>query len=188
MSSRASSSWSSARKPHRRGLLWVTLWLLTTGCPSNTEPRSGDLIDPNAWQSIEIGSGPFAELASDESQCDSRGIKFEEGVLEIDTGLCSFYTGEQPLMTGIREGDTVSYLIYHSALASTDPALGYVALQIGETIVFEREVPIPFSSQVYADTITADFEVPSATPVYFHVHNHGANSWRMAHIRLNEEP
>jgi|MDTC01.3.fsa_nt_gb hypothetical protein len=188
MLSNVSSNCPTPRGTHRYGLLWLTLWLLIAGCPSNPEPRSGDLIDPNAWQSIEFSSGPFAELASDESQCDSRGIKFEQGVLEIDTGLCSFYTGEQPLATSIRENDTVSFLIYHGALASTEPALGYVALQIGETIVFEREVPIPFSSQVYADTITTDFEAPSGTPVYFHVHNHGANSWRMAHIRLNEEP
>ena len=187
MLSNVSSNWPARRGTRPASLLCLLAWLLTAGCLSNSEPRSGELIDPNAWQSIAVGSGPFAELASDESQCDPRGIKFEEGVLEIDTGLCSFYTGEQPLATSIREGDTVSFLIYHGALASTEPALGYVALQIGETIIFEREVPIPFSSQIYADTITTSFEVPSGTPVYFHVHNHGANNWRMAHIRLNED-
>ena len=155
---------------------------------SQNEPRSGDLIDSSAWQTVEISQDPFASWRSESSSCDERGIKFEDSVLEIDTGICSFYTGQQPLAASIREGDTLSWLIYHSALANTEPALGYVALQIGETIVFEKEVPIPFSSQVYGKRITAEFEAASGTPVYFHVHNHGANSWRMAHLRLNEAP
>ena len=167
----------------------LALMLLLVSCgPSHNEPREGDLIDSYAWQSVPLAEDPFARWATEESTCDERGVKFEEGVLEIDTGLCDYYSGRQPITMSIREGDTLTWLIYHSALASTEPGLGYVALQVGDTLVFEREVPIPFSSQVYGGRIDVDFEAPAGTPAYFHVHNHGANSWRMAHLRLNEAP
>ena len=60
----------------------------------------------------------------------------------------------------------------------------HVALQVGDELVWESQIPIPSEAEIYRPTWTNDEAVPKETPIYFHLHNHGANSWRLLEIVL----
>ena len=74
--------------------------------------------------------------------------------------------------------------MYHSALASVDsPAEGHFSLWLGDTEFWGRTIPIPAAAEIYLVPIQVDWSLETGTEARIHVHNHGANSWRVAYIK-----
>lgn len=59
-------------------------------------------------------------------------------------------------------------------------------LRIGETDLFDEHVPIPSESGMIAPTVVAPKAYPRGTPVYFHLHNHGQNTWNLLELRRGD--
>ena len=49
--------------------------------------------------------------------------------------------------------------------------------------LWDVTVPIPAAAQLYDVTVPMDRDVPAGAEVVVHVHNHGGNTWRVAHAR-----
>ena len=62
-----------------------------------------------------------------------------------------------------------------------------MAISIGESILWEVREPIPSGSGGYDETIPAPFDAAAGEPIYFHVHNHGANEWSLIEIFIDHE-
>lgn len=146
-----------------------------------------DLIDNAVWQLVPADEDPFRDLWAAQADCNPLGITVEAGVLEIQTDVCAFATVKQTALARSRNGHRLDILAYHSALFSDPEATGYIAVQIGDTLVWEQTVAIPGDADVYANTFDMYPEIDEETPILFHVHNHGANSWKLAHVRLVPE-
>ncbi len=165
--------------------------LLLAGCPTGSEPREvEDLVDATLWEVQSAEDDPFPEhRAVADVICVQEAVRTEgaEGdeVLDVDTADCPYLAASQPSLAPIQAGDRLSVLAWHQALASTEPdAAGHMALVVDGALIWEITVPIPGSADIYEPVVEMDSEVPEGAQVAVHVHNHGANTWRLGHVRV----
>ena len=160
-------------------------WMLTFGALAGcSEDYPIDVVDNDLWSFVSEENDPFRAVRDPEAECNPLGVSVEGGGLEVQTDGCVFVTMTQPAQYKAKQRHQLDILTYHSALFSDPDSLGYMAVAIGEDIVWEQTVPIPGDADVYSVTLESFPALSVGTPVYFHVHNHGANSWKLAHIRL----
>lgn len=172
-----------------RNLLLVSL--LLAGCSTGSEPREvEDLVHATLWEVQSADDDPFPEhRAAADVICVQEAVRTEgpEGdeVLDVDTADCPYLAASQPSLAPVFPGDRLSILAWHQALASTEPdAEGHMALVVDGALIWEIAVPIPGSADIYEPVVEMDSEVPEGAQVAVHVHNHGANTWRLGHVRV----
>ena len=153
------------------------------------EPRL--LVDVDAWSpmSVDAAPEPLRPPPGTRLQCDpALGYGPEdfggEWVFEVNTGHCNWSTFEQPLLEDIAAGELVRPRMWHGELVSFVPAEGYAAVAIGDEVLWEYRVPIPSDSHLAADGWIAEDDIPKGTPIRFHVHNHGVNSWNLVDVTV----
>lgn len=153
---------------------------------------SGPLVDPSAWEALPSSEDVFDDRPAD-ARCDPNGMNTLElpeeaaevggvpgaTVFEVHTGDCPYVTAMQPSLGPLLPGQRVDIRLWHFALLSTEAAKAHVAIQIGDSVVWEREVPIPQPAGLLEGSWVADRDVPMGAPVYFHLHNHGTNTWAL---------
>ena len=142
-----------------------------------TEP----LVDPALWLPTTADNDPFDDRPDDPA-CSAGAYGVESGVFEVETSYCDYLTATQPLKVALEAGVQISTLVWHLALINETPAEGHVALQIGQHLVFEARPPIPGPERAYPVLWSLPEALPAGTPAYFHVHNHGYNSWRLGPV------
>lgn len=147
----------------------------------------GPLLDPNAWTIVEAADDPFDDRPAD-VDCRVGGFGPEAGIFEVETDICPYLTAVQPLPADIPAGAKLTTVVWHLALFAEAPARGHVAVQVADTLVFETAPPIPGPEGVYPVEWIAPEPLPAGTPVYFHVHNHGYNSWRLGPFEAKSGP
>ena len=151
-----------------------------------------DLIDNTAWVQVDavddvFGDRPASITCPPGSTTIEVFAQYRE-TLDVDTDLCDYFTATQPLQADIRAGDTLVLEWYHFALtAPVLPAEAHVALAIDGVVVFEEtiDIPAPISDFLRPQWI-ADADVAAGTPVDFHLHNHGDNSYGL--LRFSAGP
>ena len=171
-----------------RNLALFILVCILVGCSDDTEV--GSLVNHTLWEYIPLEDDPYSALATEESSCPEGGYKVEgEGsdqILEIDTGICNFVTLEQPLPRSLKAGDTLEWSLWHLTLVYLEPAEAYVAMTIGDELLWERTMPIPSPAAAYSQEITAPMAFDAGEPIRIHLHNHGNNSWRFHKLAVVE--
>lgn len=161
----------------------VLLAPLTACAP--TEP--GPLTDPMRWAHVADGADPFPAHQQPYEGCDfaEAGSFYEEdGVLEIDTGVCGYLVLEQPTLRAVAPGDLVEWTISHSDLLAEAPAEAHVAIALGDDVLWSWTTPIPTLSEVLVQRAAAPSRAPEGTPARIHLHNHGDNRWRFLDDRV----
>lgn len=155
---------------------------LAAGCGGEgVDP--GPLVDPRAWQAMSAERDPMADHRPSEVICAQMGWIVEEDSLEIDTGACNYLSVTQALMRDVPQGSPVAVELWHQVLHAEDPAMGHAALFVDSTLVWERRVPIPSAGAVWLDDVEAPRSFETGDSVVFHLHNHGANTWRLGEVR-----
>lgn len=147
----------------------------------------GALFDPTRWAEASAAEDPFEDRPA-AVDCGPGGFGLEAGVLEVETEICGYLTAAQPLPADLPAGAVVTSVVWHLQLVSDPPATGHVALQIGEHRLFEAHPAIPGPEMVYPVEWTVPEDLPAGTPAYFHVHNHGYNSWRLGPVEAKPGP
>ena len=172
-----------------RCLISLILSLCCSGCVAGTEP--GTLVDHTLWTSVPLDEDPFQEYAPEEVLCPVGGFEAEgEGadqILEVDTGICNFVTLEQPLPRSLRAGDRLEWSMWHLTLVFSEPAQAYVAMTIGEHLLWEKTIPIPSPAAAYSKELEVPADIEAGEPIRIHVHNHGNNSWRFHRLAVPED-
>ena len=153
-----------------------------SAAPQNLDPV--DLVVPTDWKALPQADDPYPSHRPDIVDCDPAGWHEEAGVLEVETNVCPYANLLQPTRAAIQTGDTLSLLTYHSALSAVDePAEAHLAVLVDGDPIFDRIIPIPSASEIYDHEFTAQRDIPAGSPVVLHVHNHGGNAWKLAHLK-----
>ena len=148
------------------------------------DPTAIDLVSYEKWLVLDDSQDPHPDHRKADHNCDPDGVLAEDEVLEINTDDCSYAIVGQPILHDVQAGDEVELLLYHSALSSIDqPAEGHFSLWIGDNLFWEQTVSIPASSEIYAVPLVVVWAASTGDLARIHLHNHGGNSWRVAHIR-----
>jgi hypothetical protein len=48
--------------------------------------------------------------------------------------------------------------------------------------VLDERIPIPKPGGLIVRELRVERDIPAGAPVYFHLHNHGANSWALVEV------
>lgn len=149
--------------------------------PSTVETAPAALLDNSAWREVDAAEDPFDDRPAS-VLCGAGGFGAEADTFEVETERCHYLTAVQPTLAAVEVGDVVSIPVWHLDLWAEAPAEGHVALMIGDDVVVDLAVPIPAEAAAYTIEHTVTKAAPAGTPVYFHVHNHGYNSWRLGPV------
>jgi hypothetical protein len=167
--------------------------LSAQGCDSMPGVDSGlrgevPLIAAAAWVVLEADDDP-AEDRPDEVSCpdEARSVETIGGdpSLEIDTGVCDYLAVVQPLLANAVVGDRITGRIWHQALSASEEAEAHLAYSLDGEVVWETWTPIPLDAGIVLPDFELEFDAPEGTPLVFHLHNHGSNTWNV--IDLNRE-
>ena len=165
----------------------------TTAAAGSSSGEAGmpvSLIDQTAWVDTPEASDPLADHRPPMLDCGIAAWFLEAGdtVLEMDTGVCDYMSLEQPMLVGVEEGQTLGLEMFHFDLTAPEPAEAHIALLLGETVVWERVIPIPGGpggsapAEVWQETFSSEVSAPAGTPLRLHLHNHGQNTWNLTEI------
>lgn len=176
-----------------RALALVMLLLVPVGCQTGPDSRDSDLDCDvcgetrvlsvlDGWRPVDSDGDPFIAHRPAEFSCPDFGYGPEAGFFEVNTGECNYGTFAQPLQYPIVPGDQLSFVFNHLALWGPDGAHAHVAVQMADTLLWERDLPLPVPASTVVIELTADRFVDAGEDVYFHVHNHGSNSYRMGEL------
>lgn len=152
---------------------------LIAGCGLGPEP-----LGAGAWVEL-AGVDPLAAHRPADPDCEF-GWWVEDGVLEVDTGLCGYLALEQPLVNDLWPGEALSAVFAHDDLVAAGPARAHAALLIDGALRWELELELPQADGVHAVEIAIEAHVPSGASVLFHLHNHGANNYRLFPLERRE--
>jgi hypothetical protein len=160
------------------------------GCPPPSEPDPDDpqpvtLANYDKWVRVtDPGEDLFADQRPTGAVCDDAGYLVDPltQTLEVQTEICDYLTVGQPSLVALEPGDVVTVFAFHDLLTAPEPALGYLGLAIGGQIEWEHSVPIPSDPGTIEQQFTMDRSFPVGTPIQFHVHNHGPNTWELAAV------
>jgi hypothetical protein len=151
---------------------------------------------------------PFSALRTPEHYCDDmchfpEFLQVGEFSYTVTTRRCDYVTIQQTTQQDIHTGDTVFVRLWHFALSSPSGGRAYMGVRVGDRMLWEGRLPIPCRgglvgfvpggdcldnpNGVDADPaeFTATFDAPAGSPIYFHVQNHGENSYNLVEISVN---
>ncbi|MCO4761347.1 MAG: hypothetical protein KC502_07575 [Myxococcales bacterium] len=164
-------------------LLGLAISCGTTSDPAPQRSEAEEVVDGSAWVPIAREIDPFAKAMPDAvTSCVSSGVIVEDAMLEMDTGICNFISAETQLTGDVAQGERVTIVLWHLALYADPPAQGVLIIRIGGQEVWRLDVDIPHLEQVYKPEFPAPKSWPKGTMVQVHVHNHGANTWKVYQI------
>jgi len=148
----------------------------TTDAGPPPEPRV--FVDNSQWTLVYPGpdQGPFTSEGA--YFCTPNGRIYEEPVFEVNTDVCNDTSYTQLTTDALNAGELVHFTLWHLALAAPEPAEGHIEIAIGDSVVWTFSVDIPSDEAVYHPFFEVPADAPAGTPVYLHVQNHGANSYK----------
>lgn len=155
-----------------------------------TETVQLDLIDSERWIPLSPDDPePFSMYRTPETgeDCADLATRPEQFGIEVDTEACGFVTMSQPLLHDLEVGEPVTVIAWHSVLQSAEPAMGHIALAIDEEVLWEDASRIPGPARAWNETFASPISASAGSTVYFHVRNHGANTWTLLSISAEKE-
>lgn len=175
------------RGKQRAAAAAVVLAPLLLACSDGPRPPGGvwsTLLEQAAWQSawkqVPAAADPLASHRPPQVVCAyERGYTVEDLDLELDTGACSYVALAQPVGYRLLAGDELRLVWWHYPLTATLPATAHAALLLDDEVLWQRDVPIPSPADLYDVTVPLPRELPPGAEVGLHLHNHGANQWRV---------
>lgn len=164
---------------------------LLAGCETAGEARPtapASLVNPFDWTLLDAADDPFADHRPADAACpaeDHGGEFFGSAyALEVRTGpgRCGWYSAAQPILAPVAAGDAIRVRVWHFELQAEARGEAHAAITLGGRLIWERRVPIPADGGLLLDTVPAPRSWPMGTPLVFHLHNHGANTWNLIDV------
>lgn len=151
------------------------------------QPFSPEILNIEDWKLGDPSLDPFSDHQPDEIDCSISAFRVESEQLEIDTDLCNYAFVEYASLQKIKQGSPAELLLLHTGLWAPDPAQAHIALILRDEIYWETTVDIPASAEFFFYEGDFPITLEKGDPIYLHVHNHGANDWRLGYFNLKEE-
>lgn len=163
---------------------YAVLWL--SAC-ENGSASPHALVAHNLWAFVEAKNDPFAaHHRTDDIPCQEADVRIEstgqETALEIRTGPCNWLTVMQPSRVAIHAEDALDIRIWHQELQAPVATHATLAVQLGTATIWSHRQAIPSASGLISHGPSISDAYPQGTPLYFHLRNHGINSWSLIAI------
>jgi hypothetical protein len=154
---------------------------------TGVEPAAArtSLVLPELWTELGLADDPFDDRPPTPS-CAAQAVMpetlSEERVLSIDTGSCDYFSAMQTTRRDVAIGEVLKVRLWHFELSAPEAAEAHAALLVDGLAVLDERVPIPQPGALMVRQLRAERAIPAGAPVYFHLHNHGTNSWSLVEV------
>ena len=171
-------------------LLGLCAHFLSCDPGSTSDPREqASLIDQDLWTPVESELTHLFPPKTEDHSCEEEGYKSEflggSYVFSVLTTFCDYIIVRQETLVDIQEGDTVKIRFWHSQLTAPFDYVAVANIVIDEEEIWREEFPIPLlESGISKSEWIATSDIPSGTPIYLHVNNHGNNEYSLVEIML----
>ena len=186
-----------------RGGCWVCFCLLgSVGCgedissgrvPSTTSAdvvplqTSTSLVSHAQWRLVPLDQDPYWVGADEAVPCQAEDIEATDDSIEVNTRYCNHATLMQPSLQAVAAGESLHQELWWQPLVSETAAIAHLRLRLGDVELLRRELQVPGPADVLHHHSLLSAAAPAGTPVYFHVSNHGTNSYTL-HLLELERP
>ena len=143
-----------------------------------------EIIDIQNWKSANLQQDPLPSHQPDTIDCSSTAFRTENAQLEIRTEFCNYAYIEFPALQSLSAGQPVELLLLHSGLWAPEEAEAHVAWFIGSELFWEAHLPIPSSSDFFYYEASLPIAIQKGDPIRIHLHNHGANDWKIGYFNV----
>lgn len=154
------------------------------------EPTVHELVDNSAWVETLPQNDPFRTAGNAlDDVCPPEDYSAEltpEGVLfEINTTFCAWLTVTQPILQAIPMGAEVTLVVRHAEIVTGDSAYT-LAVAIGDDAesVWSETVDAIADANEFRFTFAAQRTYQAGEAVYFHLRNHGVNTWNFVALTV----
>jgi hypothetical protein len=142
---------------------------------------------PERWSLLDATADPFSDRPA-VVDCPMAGVTPEtlsdERVLGVETGWCNYLTASQPTLRAVAAGEEIKVRLWHFELFASEPAEAHAAVLVDGLAVLDERVPIPGPGGLIVRKVVAARAIPAGATAYFHLHNHGANSWALVEVSV----
>lgn len=149
------------------------------------------LVDHDLWTRVNEADDPFGDRPAS-VYCVDMATKAEpltgEPSYGVDTVDCNYVTVSEPSLVDVAAGEILEVSLAHFELTAPSNSEAHLSVRLGETTLLDKRVPIPSPAAVITERVVATEPVPAGTPVYFHVHNHGENSYALVSVSTGPAP
>jgi hypothetical protein len=137
------------------------------------------IIDHGGWTTYDPSLDPLKAHAPAMLHCEPPAYRADafSQELDIETGTCNYTLLQHPARIAVPEGTALKAHFWYYDLSAPEPAEAHVAIFIDHTLAWESHIPIPSTANVIDADFVAPVEIALDTPIRFHLHNHGQNSW-----------
>ncbi|MFP6663847.1 MAG: hypothetical protein VCC00_06585 [Deltaproteobacteria bacterium] len=161
-------------------------------------PIAGDFFLP--------ARDPFVPFQAPDAYCHEwawgPGIEGGEATFEIESADCNYLTVVQNSRLPIQQGDPLFLRAWHTSLTAPPDSESYMGIQIGDDLLWAARIPLPpgtsSSNPVplklfinglngVPENLSAPADAPAGTPIYFHFHNHGDNTYNLLELNRGGE-
>ncbi len=158
---------------------------------SGSSAGKGSLVDHDRWHKVDAAEDVFGDRPP-APFCPFGWVpELFSGMesLSVNTDTCQYLTLRQASRLEVLTGERVKVRLYHFDLASLDPAAqAHLGVALDGQVMWETHIAIPTTGAYVEATFDAPRDFPVGTPVDFHLHNHGPNSYSLLRIKRLEGP
>lgn len=145
-----------------------------------------DLVNLSLWSQADVNADPFPMHRPPVVECSRPSPIMEGDWLEMNTNHCPYFLITFDTIAPIEAGAVVSLQLLHQALASVEPdAEAHLAVQLDDALLWETSIAIPAAADLLDLTWTSPRAFDAGGRLVVHLHNHGANSWTITHVRTH---
>jgi hypothetical protein len=164
----------------------------TGGAGGREPPAAVELEIPAAvWTSAAVAEDPFVEFELEDGRvrCSPFAYRLEANWLEVTTTDCNYATLVYRFSREVLAGDVITGEIAWATLASLEPAIGTLAFATARGgVLWTHQVSIPGLADIVTVEFTLGESAPAGSALYFHVRNHGYNTWQLSPLTLTGPP
>jgi hypothetical protein len=144
-------------------------------------------IPAESWTPASVAEDPFVEFAEGRLRCSPFAFRLEANWLEVTTTDCNYATLVYRFPHDVLPGDVITGEVAWATLASLEPAVGTLAFATArDGVVWTHEVSIPGQADIVEVRFTLGQRASTGSALYFHVRNHGYNTWQLSPLTLSE--
>lgn len=157
---------------------------------SAAPPAELSLIDNAAWDLVPVDLDPFVTEGDPAPDvCPASELTPEttpEGLwFDVSTEGCSWTTVSQPLAESVPSGAQIRITVVHWEIEAGDEDYTLaVALGSAADVVWSVEVALESEFDTLGGVVTVPDAYAPGDPIWFHVGNHGENTWSLTEIVL----
>ena len=159
----------------------MLVWLFACS-QSNQVKEDLEWIDITNYR-FALEADIYPEHQPEVVECPPNGFRVEVEQLEIQTDICNYAVVEWTTQHFVPSGTTFEALVLHTGLWSLEDANAHFALSIDGNLFWEEFPPIPSNTEFFFYEASLPYEVSSGAKVHLHLHNHGANDWKLGYFQ-----